>query len=143
MILGYQALAKLARRRRSQFDSEDDARKTFKSKLPFATFHPDCLQNYIGSGLTQHSGKAWLFVCRFCMHAPPKHSVLLCFYPMVGDKVLLLLKYVLSKAPTMVLNTYFTYVSQIAMSSHIDAPVPNLLLTCCKSSMCRLKTFVH
>ena len=57
VILGYQALARMAKHRRSRFDSKDDASNSFKSKLPFAAFHPDCLQNYIGSGLIQNSGK--------------------------------------------------------------------------------------
>lgn len=57
MILGYVALARMAKLRRSRFDSKEDTSSSFKSKLPFAAFHPDCLQNYIGSGLIQNSGE--------------------------------------------------------------------------------------
>jgi len=63
---GYEALAALARRRRSRFKSKQEAAKRFRSRPPFSAFHKDCFEDYMAHGLSEQAGMqqpALLYIC--------------------------------------------------------------------------------
>ncbi|DBA82165.1 TPA: hypothetical protein ACH3X1_007152 [Trebouxia sp. C0004] len=52
---GYEALAALARRRKSHFNSKQEAAKRFRSKPPFSAFHKECFEQYVAHGLSEQA----------------------------------------------------------------------------------------
>ena len=63
---GYEALAALARRRRSHFEGKQEAAKRLRSRPPFSAFHKDCFAEYVAHGLSEQAGMpqlALLYVC--------------------------------------------------------------------------------
>ncbi|DBB06158.1 hypothetical protein WJX82_007631 [Trebouxia sp. C0006] len=52
---GYEALAALARRRKSHFKSKQEAVKRFRSRPPFSAFHTACFEEYVAHGLSEQA----------------------------------------------------------------------------------------
>ena len=63
---GYEALAALARRRRSHFKSKQEAAERFRSRPPFSAFHKDCFEEYVAHGLSEQAGVQQLALPYMC-----------------------------------------------------------------------------
>lgn len=58
-LLQYIPPASLAKKRRTNFNSKDEALQYFSSKSLFRNFHPQCLQHYIDYGLKPDGNNAY------------------------------------------------------------------------------------
>jgi pimeloyl-ACP methyl ester carboxylesterase len=56
-------LAAGARRRRTQWDTPDDARRTWATRPPFGDLHPDALTAYVEHGLRRRIDGTWELKC--------------------------------------------------------------------------------
>ncbi len=77
---GYEALAALARRRKSHFKSKQEAAKRFRSRPPFSAFHKDCFEEYVAHGLSEQAGMpqlALLYLCELRCNARVPYQMLL------------------------------------------------------------------
>ncbi len=77
---GYEALAALARRRRSHFKSKQEAGKRFRSRPPFSAFHKNCFEEYVAHGLSEQAGMqqfALLYMCESSCNAGAAYQMLL------------------------------------------------------------------
>ncbi len=77
---GYEALAALARRRKSHFKSKQEAVKRFRSRPPFSAFHTACFEEYVAHGLSEQAGRqqlALLYMGGFSCNARVPYQMLL------------------------------------------------------------------